>query len=97
MGAVGGSIWVWVSGLNPKDFVPLRRNRIRWTPVNLGRLQEWVDAGRLDAGRVLTMRDLRDNGVVHKKIPHGVKLLAQARRALLRITWQTGWRPGGSG
>ena len=57
------------------------RNRIRWTAVNLGRLQEWVDAGRLDTGRVLTMRDLRDNGVVHKKIPHGVKLLAKARRA----------------
>lgn len=50
--------------------------------MNLGRLQEWVDAGRLDTGRVLTMRDLRDNGVVHKMIPHGVKLLAKARCAL---------------
>lgn len=47
--------------------------------MNLGQLQEWVDAGRLDTGRVLTMRDLRDHGVVHKKIPHGVKLLAKAR------------------
>ena len=60
-------------------FFAVHRNRIRWTAVNLGRLQEWVDAGRLDTGRVLTMRDLRDNGVVHKKIPHGVKLLAKAR------------------
>ncbi|KAK9821444.1 hypothetical protein WJX81_008136 [Elliptochloris bilobata] len=54
-------------------------NRIRWTPVNLGRLQEWVDAGRLDTGRVLTMRDLRDNGLVHRKVPHGVKLLAKGK------------------
>jgi hypothetical protein len=56
-----------------------RRHRVRWTPVNLGRLQEWVDAGRLDAAKVLTMKDFRDNGLVHKRIPHGVKLLAKAR------------------
>ena len=63
------------------------RNRIRWTPLNLGRLQEWVDAGRLDTSQVVTMKDLRDNRCVHKRIPFGVKLLAKAR---LNVCFQWG-------
>lgn len=44
-------------------------------PLNLGRLQEWIDAGRIDTSRVITMKDLLDSRAVHQ-IKFGVKLLA---------------------
>ncbi|KAL4529265.1 hypothetical protein Ndes2526B_g04094 [Nannochloris sp. 'desiccata'] len=45
-------------------------------PLNLQRLQEWIQTGRLDASQVITMKDLRDSGAVRKQIGDGVKLLA---------------------
>ena len=39
-------------------------------PLNLGRLQQWIDAGRIDP-----MKDLLDSKAVHG-IQYGVKLLA---------------------
>jgi large subunit ribosomal protein L15 len=45
-------------------------------PLNLHRLQEWIETGRLDASQVITMKDLRDSGAVRKQISDGVKLLA---------------------
>ena len=50
-------------------------------PLNLGRLQQWIDAGRIDTSRVITMKDLYDSGVV-TKIRFGVKLLADVRAPL---------------
>ena len=50
---------------------------VTYTPVNLGRLQALVEAGRLDPGRPVTMRDLVAAGAVSKKTPHGVKLLGR--------------------
>lgn len=50
-------------------------------PLNLGRLQQWIDAGRIDTSRVITMKDLYDSGVV-TKIRFGVKLLADVRASL---------------
>lgn len=44
-------------------------------PLNLGRLQQWIDAGRIDPTRVITMKDLLDSRAVHG-IQYGVKLLA---------------------
>lgn len=44
-------------------------------PLNLGHLQEWIDAGRIDTSRVITMKDLLDSRAVHQ-IKFGVKLLA---------------------
>ena len=44
-------------------------------PLNLGRLQQWIDAGRIDPSRVITMKDLLDSRAVHD-IRFGVKLLA---------------------
>lgn len=44
-------------------------------PLNLGRLQQWIDAGRIDPTRVITMKDLLDSKAVHG-IQYGVKLLA---------------------
>lgn len=50
-------------------------------PLNLGRLQQWIDAGRIDTSRVITMKDLPDSGLV-TKIRFGVKLLADVSTIL---------------
>ena len=36
-------------------------------------------AGRLDATETLTLKHLRDAGLIHKRVKDGVKLLGQAR------------------
>ena len=51
-------------------------------PLNLGRLQQWIDAGRIDPSRVITMKDLLDSRAVHK-IEYGVKLLADVKASIL--------------
>ncbi|OAO15589.1 50S ribosomal protein L15 [Blastocystis sp. ATCC 50177/Nand II] len=50
-------------------------------PLNLGRLQQWIDAGRIDPTRVITMKDLLDSKAVHG-IQYGVKLLADGKESL---------------
>ena len=50
-------------------------------PLNLGRLQQWIDAGRINTSRVITMKDLHDSGLV-TKIRFGVKLLADVSTIL---------------
>lgn len=44
-------------------------------PVNLQKLQLWIDSGRLDASRPITMKHLVDAGLL-STVRHGVKLLA---------------------
>jgi hypothetical protein len=43
--------------------------------LNLGRLQEWIDKGRLNPSQPITMRDLLDSRAC-RGIKDGVKLLA---------------------
>ena len=43
-------------------------------PLNLGRLQLWIDTGRLNPSEVITLKQLHDSGIVGK-IKTGVKLL----------------------
>jgi large subunit ribosomal protein L15 len=45
------------------------------SPVNLSRIQSWIDAGRLDATKPITLRELTSSGVIHG-IKDGIKLLA---------------------
>lgn len=52
-----------------------------YVPLNLDKLRAWLEAGRLDSGRLITMRELRDSGVVGRKLGHGVKLLARGAGA----------------
>ncbi|KAK9789211.1 hypothetical protein WJX73_002904 [Symbiochloris irregularis] len=59
-----------------------QHNAIRYAPLNLGRLQSWVDIGRLDASHVITMKELRDSGAVRRQVGNGIKLLAQGARQL---------------
>ena len=55
--------------INPK--------RMIFTPLNLWKLQRWIDDGRLDASKTLTMKDFVDARLVDRKIKHGVKLLGK--------------------
>jgi len=47
--------------------------------LNLGRLQEWIDAGRLDTSKLITMKDLKDSKCVAGTIKEGIKLLADGK------------------
>jgi ribosomal protein L15 len=47
-------------------------------PLNLGKLQLWLDMGRLDASKTITMKHILDSGIVGK-FSTGVKVLARVR------------------
>ena len=51
--------------------------RMTFAPVNLEKLQRWIDDGRLDATKTLTMKHFVDAGLVDRRVGHGVKLLAK--------------------
>ncbi|KAK9455726.1 ribosomal protein L18e/L15P, partial [Dipodascopsis uninucleata] len=46
--------------------------------INLSRLQEWIDSGRLDASRPITMKEMLDSRLC-RGIKTGVKLLANGK------------------
>jgi len=48
----------------------------RFVAVNLGRLQQAIDAGRLDAGKTIDADTLREAGIV-KNARDGIRLLAK--------------------
>ncbi|MBL4802804.1 MAG: 50S ribosomal protein L15 [Emcibacter sp.] len=50
-------------------------NRKTFVPVNLGRLQEAIDAKKLDAKKAITIDLLQEAGLVNG-VKHGVRLLA---------------------
>ncbi|MBE7181520.1 MAG: mitochondrial large ribosomal subunit protein uL15m, partial [Terriglobus roseus] len=50
-------------------------------PVNLDRIQHWIDQGRIDAARPITLRELATSRCVHG-VKDGVKLLARNAAAL---------------
>lgn len=43
-------------------------------PINLGRIQDWIDQGRIDATRPITVRELTQSRCIHQP-KEGVKLL----------------------
>ena len=48
-----------------------------YAEVNLKRIQYWIDSGRLDASKPITMRVLMESGLVKSsRIVHGIKLLS---------------------
>jgi len=47
-------------------------------PLGLEKLQHWIDTGRIDASKVITMKTLVDSGVVGK-IKDGVTLVGTVR------------------
>ncbi|KAG4026399.1 hypothetical protein MFRU_041g00430 [Monilinia fructicola] len=51
------------------------------SPINLNRIQEWIDQGRLDPTRLITLKELADSRCLHG-VKDGVKLLARGKEEL---------------
>lgn len=58
------------------------RFQIRYEPLNLNRLQYFIDSSRIDPSKPINMHTLYWSGAVGK-IEHGVKLLADVRIVIL--------------
>lgn len=43
--------------------------------LNLGKLQEWIDQGRINTNEIITMKTIQDCNIIGK-VKNGVKLLA---------------------
>ena len=52
-------------------------SRVIWTVLNLRDLSQSIEAGRIRTDEIITMKTLRDTGVVGKKIKHGIKVLGE--------------------
>lgn len=50
--------------------------------VNIDRLQEWIDAGRLDPTKPITPKELILSGIVGKSLKDGIKLLGRGEEKL---------------
>jgi len=52
---------------------------VEYEPVNLGKVQFWIDSRRIDPALPITMRVLVESGLVKRNaaMPHGIKLLAK--------------------
>lgn len=51
------------------------------SPVNLNRIQEWINAGRLDPTKPITLKELDKSRCIHG-VKDGVKLLARGKEEL---------------
>lgn len=69
--------------------------KVEMSPINLDRIQLWIDQGRLDSKKVITMKELAKSRCVHGVKRHGIKLLARVRlycnSALHGHCWLTDW------
>lgn len=54
---------------------------LEMAPVNLFRIQEWIDQGRIDPTRPITVRELTQSRCIHKH-KDGVKVLGDGAAAL---------------
>ncbi|RDL39540.1 Ribosomal protein L15 [Venustampulla echinocandica] len=52
------------------------------SPVNLNRIQSWIDQGRLDPTRPITVKELVESRCIHGVKKDGVKLLARGKEEL---------------
>ncbi|OQO14745.1 hypothetical protein B0A48_00127 [Cryoendolithus antarcticus] len=66
--------------INPeKGFV--NNFSVEMSPVNLDRIQYWINQGRLDPSKPITLRHLHDSRCIHG-IKDGIKLLARGKHEL---------------
>jgi large subunit ribosomal protein L15 len=59
--------WPWA----PRELKPI------YCTLNLDRLQHWIELGRLDASKLITIADMVRSGLVGSSVRDGVKLLAR--------------------
>jgi hypothetical protein len=55
----------------------MHRFKVEMSPVNLDRIQSWIDQGRIDPNVPITMKELAKSRCLHGVKRHGVKLLAR--------------------
>ena len=68
------------------EFIPLYRNTKVYAPINLDRIQHWIDQGRLQSTpeNPITARELLLSGCIHD-VHDGIKLLGDVRPKATRI------------
>jgi large subunit ribosomal protein L15 len=56
-----------------------KAHKIEYAPLNLSRLQFWIDTGRIDPTQKITIKTLQDSGCVGRlrKLQKGIKLLGE--------------------
>ena len=70
------------------EFTFLCRNGKSYAPVNLDRIQHWIDQGRLTSSpeKPITARDLLLSGCIHD-VHDGIKLLGDVRCSLFFLRY----------
>lgn len=86
-GFEGGQTPVAITHGLPRGFV--NQHQQVMTPLNLNRLQEWIDAGRIDPSKPITFKELVETRCIHG-IKDGVKLLVKVERRLLFYSYLAG-------
>ena len=87
-----GFVNQYVSHLSARPYIvsegPLMtyRNQKTYAPVNLDRIQHWIDTGRLTSSpdKPITARELLLSGCIHQ-VHDGIKLLGNVSECSLRI------------
>lgn len=51
------------------------------SPLNLDKLQSWIDKGRIDPSKPITLKELVESRCLHGTPKHGVKILAKVGMA----------------
>eukprot|EP01147_Barroeca_monosierra_P005405 gene5405-7142_t len=57
-------------------------NSRTFDPVNLDDISSAVEAGKIDPNQTITMKILKDAGLIGRQVKHGVKLLARGKEKL---------------
>jgi large subunit ribosomal protein L15 len=52
------------------------------TVINIDKLQEWIDLGRIDASKPITPKELIQSGIMGRTYKDGIKLLARGNEKL---------------
>ena len=52
------------------------------TTINIDKLQEWIDLGRIDASKPITPKELIQSGIMGRTYKDGIKLLARGNDKL---------------
>ena len=62
---------------------------LEMSPLNLDRVQAWIDQGRLDPSQIITLKELCASRCLHG-IKDGVKLLARVSESINTSLWVFG-------
>jgi hypothetical protein len=55
------------------------RPKKEYRTIYLSQLKQWIDVGRIDPTKKITMKVLRDSGIVRRNLVDGVTLIARVR------------------